>query len=110
MNNLFVRLKNIGIIIFKILLCLAFTLIIGVGAGIVFITKFNWQIMLYLLLYISVIIGFWLAIFVKVKKIRFIYLFIFITFILASFFLPSIRQQYELDMCVDTGDCTNISK
>lgn len=110
MNNLFVRLKNTGTIIFKILLCLAFTLFISVGAGIIFVAKFDWQIMLYLMLFITVIIGFWVAIFIKVKKLRIIYLFIFITFILASFLLPSVKQQYLLDICVDTGDCTKISK
>jgi len=110
MNKTFLILKNIGIIAFKLLLCLVFTLFVGVGAGIIFIAKFDWQIFIYLMLYISVIIGLGVTIFIKVKKLRIIYLFIFITFILASFFLPSVRQQYELDMCIDTGDCTNISK
>lgn len=110
MNKTFLRLKNTGIIVFKLLLCLFFTLFVGVGAGIIFIAKFDWQIMLYLILFIFVIIGFWLVTFLKIKKLRIVYLFIFITFILASLFLPSVRHQYELDMCLDTGDCTNISK
>lgn len=110
MNKTFLILKNTGIIVFKLLLGLLFTLFIGIGAGIIFVAKFDWQITLYLILYISVIIGFWIATFVKIKKLRIVYLFIFITFILTSLFLPSVRHQYELDMCVDTGDCKGISK
>lgn len=110
MDKTFLILKNIGIVIFKIILCFVFTLFISVGAGIIFVAKFDWQIILYLILFILVIIGFWMATFVKTKKIKIVYLYIFITFILASLFLPSVRHRYELDICVDTGICTNLSK
>lgn len=110
MDKVFLILKNIGVVAFKSLLCLVFTLFIVVGAGIIFVAKFDWQIVLYLILFVLVIFGFWIATFVKIKKLRIIYLFLFIIFILASVLLPSVRHQYELDMCVDSGDCINVSK
>lgn len=77
MGKAFSILKDISIIIFKLVLCLTFTLFIGIGAGIVFVAKFNWQIVLYLILFISVIVGFWIATFIKVKTIKVIYLVLF---------------------------------
>ena len=87
------------------MLCLIFTLLVGINVGIVFVGKFDWQITLYLVLFSTIIIGFWIIMFAKIKKIRILYLILFIIFILSSMFLPSVKKQYDLDYCLDTGNC-----
>ncbi len=100
--------KNILIITLKLLFCSFFTLFLTVGTGVVYTGKFDWQICLYLALSVLILAGMWLAFFVKNKKLRIYYLLLFMIFILTSKYLPSVKHQYDLDICMDTGVCDGV--
>ncbi|GBF23358.1 hypothetical protein tpqmel_0762 [Candidatus Gastranaerophilus sp. (ex Termes propinquus)] len=80
---------------------------VGVSTGIVFVAaEWNWQVVLYAILFSAVLIGTWTILFIKVdKKIKITYIFLFALFMCAPNMLPTVEKAFDKDSCLDTGVC-----
>lgn len=101
---------KISLALIKIFICLLFTFIIGFTSCIIFIisvaTQFSWQILLYVLLSIIVVIGLWLISFLKTTHvIKILWMGLFIGFVFAFYRLPDINTALNINHCIDRGHC-----
>ncbi len=92
----------------KLIFCIFFSLIFGMVVGIVAISELDWQVVFYLVICTVLLVGIWIVFFWNNKKLRILYVLLFLIFLLASKHLPSVRYIYEFDHCVDTGDCSYV--
>lgn len=113
-SKLFMILLKLLIALIKIFVCISISIFVGYFAVICgFIELFgedglNWQILLYIIISMSVLLGTWLIAFIKSsKKVKIIYVLIFLTWFFSHSFLPSVNRALDLDICIDTGDCRN---
>lgn len=103
-------------ILLKLLFCLFITIFVVysaaiISAGLCVDSKFDWQILLYEIISIFIIVGIWIVSFVKVKKrTAIIYALIFVLWFISLSKLPSVKKQLDLDNCVDTGNCSGVYK
>ena len=98
--------------IIKVLLCSIFTLIFGVWSTYILIialthpSTFDWQMMIFAIFSLFIIIGIWLISFIKTTKIvKIIYSILLILYIFMPYILPSVMKQIDIDICIDTGIC-----
>lgn len=100
----------------KIIFCLLFTAFAGYFVSIITISVIvrpeyiDWQILLYIVINLLLMIGLWLISFIKTKLYIKIFYFILFTLYFYSYFffgisLPSVRYQFDQNYCVEDGIC-----
>jgi len=108
MKNFF---KMFFIILTKIIFCLFLTLLILYFNFIVIVTigasdTIDWQIILYNLFSVFVLLIIWFLIFAKIKiKYKFLLIVPVFIWLFLPKFLPNVMKQFDLDSCLDTGLC-----
>lgn len=112
LKKLFLILFKITVAIVKIFACLAITFFVGYFAAIASATAiagkqgFDWQVLLYVLASVFMILGIWLIAFIKTKRnIKILYAVIFFIWLFSPRILPSVMRQFDYDTCVDIGIC-----
>ena len=98
--------------IIKALLCSIFTLIFGAWSTYILIIalvhpfEFDWQMVIFTIFSLIMVIGIWLISFIKTtKKVKIIYLILLISYIFMPYILPSVMRQLDYDTCADIGIC-----
>lgn len=95
----------------KLLFCFFITIFVVfsaaiISAGLCIAYKFDWQILLYEVISVFVVIGVWIVAFTKVKnRTAIIYALIFILWFGFLDLLPSVKKQIDIDDCLDSGAC-----
>lgn len=112
LKKLFLILFKIMVAIVKIFACLAITFFVGYFASIASVTAiagkqgFDWQVLLYILASVFMILGIWLITFIKTKRnIKIIYSVVFFIWLFSPRILSSVMRQFDYDTCVDIGIC-----
>lgn len=115
MNIILKILKNTIKIIFIILytiFCFLVTVFIAYNLFIVCMHSiftdngFDFQIIFYIILSLSIFIGLWSMIFIKIPFLQKVGIFIvFLICIICSYKIPSVIRVFEMDYCIDTGIC-----
>lgn len=68
--------------------------------------EFDWQILLYTLISIGVIMGIWILFFRKTKNLqKLVYLILLTVWLVFPHISPSVMRQIDYDTCIDTGIC-----
>ena len=90
----------------KLLFCLFITIFVSYFAVLIIFYKLDLQILLYEIFSIFTIIGIWIVAFAKVKnRTAIIYALIFILWFGFLDLLPSVKKQFDIDDCLDSGAC-----
>ncbi len=114
-----ITIKTFSIIILKILysvFCTICTLFIAYNIFIVFAHSFfndngfDFQIILYTILSMMLILGFWSLIFLKIKPIFQVLIFLLllgiqINYLKLVLLLPSVNKIFSMELCIDMGIC-----
>lgn len=108
----FTILLKLLIILVKIFICAIATVVVGYFTllfGIVAIISekaLDWQLLLYTIISILVLLGTWLIAFIKIsKKVKIIYALVFFIWLFSPKIFPSVMKQLDFDSCIDTGIC-----
>lgn len=111
--------KSFLIIVFKFsygIFCTMFSLYIMFFLFIVLLHSFftdngfDIQIVLYTILSVALIIGFWSLIFIKIKLIFKVLIFLLLliiqlNYLEISMFIPSVKKIFDMELCIDMGIC-----
>ena len=111
--------KNFSIILFKILysifaaictLFVAYNIFIVSAHSLFTDNGFHFQIILYIILSLALVIGFWSLIFVKIKPPAKILIFLLLlgiqlNYLKIAILLPSVNKVFKMELCVDMGIC-----
>ncbi len=106
------KLLKIFFVIIKVILCLFLTLAVGVWSSYILIIafthpiNFDWQMIIFTIFSVLIIIGVWIIAFVKTNKIIILlYLILLITYFFTPKIFPSVMMQFNIDSCLDRGGC-----
>lgn len=99
--------KKLLLCILKIILCVFINASIFLISYVaLFANDYDWPLVLYLASFIFLMIGIWILFFVKNNLIfKVVYFSMFFLFINAHRFAPSVKQQFDMDFCLDSGIC-----
>lgn len=99
--------KNFLLNILKILICLLLNGLLFLIAYIpLFAREYDWQLSFYLVFFVILILGTWAVFFLKKDiYIKIIYTILFLIFLNAYKIFPSVKQEYDSDICIDSGVC-----
>lgn len=96
----------------KILTCLSLNAFLFLASYIpLFARNYDWQLFIYLIFFILLIIGTWVLFFIRNEiYMKIVYIILFSVFINAYNFIPSVKQEFDFDSCVDMGICSEGTK